>query len=67
MRLDRKIDAKAERNVVVGQFGTVMSAPVPMQSANAAKAALDAEKYGPNRRWRHHLPRPVFAAIRRFH
>ena len=41
------MDAKAELYVVVGQFGTVMSAPVSMQSANAAKAALNSEKYGP--------------------
>ena len=42
------MDAKAELYVVVGQFGTVMSAPVSMQSARDAKAQLDAEKYGPH-------------------
>ena len=46
-RMDQKLDAQAELYVVVGQFGMVMSAPVSMQSARDAKAALDAEKYGP--------------------
>ena len=50
------MDAKAELYVVVGQFGTVMGPPVSMQLANAAKAALDAEKYGP------HYVKPVIEA-----
>ncbi len=41
------MDAQAELYVVAGQVGTVMGAPVSMQSARDAKAALDAEKYGP--------------------
>ncbi len=42
--------------VVVGQFGTVMSAPISKQSAWDAKAVLDAEKYGP------HNVKPVIGA-----
>jgi hypothetical protein len=44
--MDRKMDT--EIYLVVGQFGTVMSAPISKQSAWDAKAVLDAEKYDPH-------------------
>jgi hypothetical protein len=42
-----------ELYVVVGQFGTVLTEPGPEDKARVAKAAMDAEKYGP------HLVKPV--------
>jgi len=42
-----------ELYVVVGQFGTVLTEPGPEDLARSAKAAMDAEKYGP------HLVKPV--------
>ena len=44
---------ETELFVVVGQFGTVLTKPGPEDLARSAKAAMDAEKYGP------HLVKPV--------